>query len=299
MLISRVGLLHLLVVYLVWSSTYLAFKIGLLNGFEPFWMGATRFIPAALLLLLYARWRGWQVQPRRAIVGKLALSGTMLWLGGTGLILVATQYVPSGYVALMIATTPIWAATVEGFLDRKQPSGLLVLGLLIGLLGILALNVPKLSTAAPTNLLAFALLLISPIMWASGTIYTQRSIASVEPVVISGYQQLFGGLGFLLISMVLGEPWHTPTLLGWASNLYLIVFGSLIAYTSYILAVRLLPLSLVTTYAYVNPVIALLLGWVFLREPLGVWTWIGAALVLVGVGLVFRSRMKPAVQPVL
>jgi drug/metabolite transporter (DMT)-like permease len=299
MLISRVGLLHLLVVYLVWSSTYLAFKIGLLNGFEPFWMGATRFIPAALLLLLYARWRGWQVQPRRAIVGKLALSGTMLWLGGTGLILVATQYVPSGYVALMIATTPIWAAIVEGFLDRKQPSGLLVLGLLIGLLGILALNVPKLSTAAPTNLLAFALLLISPIMWASGTIYTQRSIASVEPVVVSGYQQLFGGLGFLLISMVLGEPWHTPTLLGWASNLYLIVFGSLIAYTSYILAVRLLPLSLVTTYAYVNPVIALLLGWAFLQEPLGVWTWIGAALVLVGVGLVFRSRMKPAVQPVL
>lgn len=295
----RAGLLHLLVVYLVWSSTYLAFKIGLLNGFEPFWMGATRFIPAALLLLLYARWRGWQVRPNREVLGRLALSGSLLWLGGNGLILVATQYVPSGYVALMIATTPIWMATLEGLLDRKRPSGLLVLGLLVGPLGILALNLPKLGTGLPTHLLAFSLLLISPLMWASGTIYTQRHIAHVEPVVVSSYQQLFGGLGFLLISFGLGEAWHTPTPLGWASNLYLIVFGSLIAYTSYILAVRLLPLSLVTTYAYVNPVIALLLGWVVLREPLGIWTWIGGALVLLGVGLVFRSRMKPAVQPVL
>lgn len=295
----RAGLLHLLVVYLVWSSTYLAFKIGLLNGFEPFWMGATRFIPAALLLLLYARWRGWQVLPNREVLGRLALSGSMLWLGGNGLILVATQYVPSGYVALMIATTPIWTATLEGLLDRKRPSGLLVLGLLVGLLGILVLNLPKLSTGLPAHLLAFSLLLISPLMWASGTIYTQRHIAHIEPVVVSSYQQLFGGLGFLLISVGLGETWYTPTPLGWASNLYLIIFGSLIAYTSYILAVRLLPLSLVTTYAYVNPVIALLLGWVFLREPLGVWTWIGGALVLLGVGLVFRSRMKPAVQPVL
>ncbi|ADD28697.1 EamA family transporter [Meiothermus ruber] len=296
---SRAGLLHLLVVYLVWSSTYLAFKIGLLNGFEPFWMGAARFIPAALLLLLYARWRGWQIHPSRQMLGKLALSGSLLWLGGTGLILVATQYVPSGYVALMIATTPIWAAALEGLLDRKPPSRLLVLGLLTGLLGILALNVPKLSTGTSTNLLAFLLLLISPLMWSSGTILTQRQIANLEPVVVSSYQQLFGGLGFLILSIALGEPWHTPTLLGWASNLYLIVFGSLIAYTSYILAVRLLPLSLVTTYAYVNPVIALLLGWLFLREPLGIWTWVGGALVLLGVGLVFRSRLQPAAQPTL
>ncbi|GAO75657.1 putative uncharacterized protein [Meiothermus ruber H328] len=286
-------------VYLVWSSTYLAFKIGLLNGFEPFWMGAARFIPAALLLLLYARWRGWQIHPSRQMLGKLALSGSLLWLGGTGLILVATQYVPSGYVALMIATTPIWAAALEGLLDRKPPSRLLVLGLLTGLLGILALNVPKLSTGTSTNLLAFLLLLISPLMWSSGTILTQRQIANLEPVVVSSYQQLFGGLGFLILSIALGEPWHTPTLLGWASNLYLIVFGSLIAYTSYILAVRLLPLSLVTTYAYVNPVIALLLGWLFLREPLGIWTWVGGALVLLGVGLVFRSRLQPAAQPTL
>lgn len=296
---SRAGLLHLLVVYLVWSSTYLAFKIGLLNGFEPFWMGAARFIPAALLLLLYARWRGWQIHPSRPMLGKLAFSGSLLWLGGTGLILVATQYVPSGYVALMIATTPIWAAALEGLLDRKPPSRLLVLGLLTGLLGILALNVPKLSSGTPTNLLAFLLLLISPLMWSSGTILTQRQIANLEPVVVSSYQQLFGGLGFLILSIALGEPWHTPTLLGWASNLYLIVFGSLIAYTSYILAVRLLPLSLVTTYAYVNPVIALLLGWLFLREPLGIWIWVGGTLVLLGVGLVFHSRLQPAAQPTL
>ncbi len=293
---SRVGLFHLLVVYLVWSSTYLAFKLGLINGFEPFWMGATRFIPASLLLLGFAVWQGFRVRLSWAEVRMLALSGLMLWLGGNGLILIATQYVPSGYVALMISTAPIWAATLEGLLDRKRPPGLLMLGLLIGLLGILALNVPKLGEGTPTNLLAFALLLISPLMWASGTIYTQRQSPRLEPVVISAYQQLFAGVGFLILSPLLGEQWHTPTLLGWAANLYLIIFGSLIAYTSYIFAVRLLPLSLVTTYAYVNPVIALLLGWAFLREPLGVWTWVGAALVLLGVGLVFSSRMRLVMQ---
>jgi len=295
--LSRAGLLHLVVVYLVWSSTYLAFKVGTNNGFEPFWMGATRFIPAALLLLGFAAWQGWRLQLRWAEAGMLALSGAVLWLGGNGLILIATQYVPSGYVALMISTSPIWAAILEGLLNRKRPPGLLMLGLLVGLLGILALNVPKLSDGSPTNLLAFALLLLSSLMWAGGTIYTQRKSPALEPVVISGYQQLFAGLGFLLLSVLLGEKWHTPTLAGWAANLYLIVFGSLIAYTSYIMAVRLLPLSLVTTYAYVNPVIALLLGWLFLREPLGVWTVFGTTLVLLGVGLVFRSRMRPPRPP--
>ncbi|WP_299427990.1 EamA family transporter [uncultured Meiothermus sp.] len=296
MTLSRAGLFHLLVVYLVWSSTYLAFKIGTNNGFEPFWMGATRFIPAALLLLGFAVWQRWQVRLSWPEMGMLALSGTVLWIGGNGLILVATQYVPSGYVALMISTTPIWMAILEGLLNRKRPPGWLIVGLLMGLLGILILNVPKLGEGTPTSVLAFILLFISPLLWATGTLYTQRSSPRLEPVVISGYQQLFAGLGFLLLSPLLGEDWHTPTAAGWAANLYLIIFGSLIAYTSYIFAVRLLPLSLVTTYAYVNPVIALLLGWAFLQESIGVWTLVGAVLVLVGVGLVFRSRMKPAAQ---
>lgn len=121
--LPRAGLFHLLVVYLVWSSTYLAFKVGVSNGFAPFWMGATRFIPAALLLLLYARWQGLRTQLSPAEVGGLVISGTLLWVGGNGLILVASQHVPSGYVALMIATTPIWAAAIEGLLERRPPPG--------------------------------------------------------------------------------------------------------------------------------------------------------------------------------
>ncbi|RIH86427.1 putative inner membrane transporter YedA [Meiothermus luteus] len=290
--LSRLGLLHLWVVYLVWSSTYLAFKVGVSNGFAPFWMGATRFIPAALLLLLYARWQGFEIRLGGAEAGRLALSGAMLWLGGNGLILVATQYVPSGYVALMIATTPIWAALLEGLLERRRPPRLLVAGLSVGLAGIGLLNAPQLSEGAPDHLLAFLLLILSPLMWASGTLYTQRKSPHLRPEVVSGYQQLFAGLGFLLLSWTLGEDWGAPNPIGWAANLYLIVFGSLVAYTSYILAVRLLPLSLVTTYAYVNPVIALLLGWLLLKEPVGLWTLAGSALVLVGVGLVFKSQSK-------
>ncbi|MCX7739733.1 MAG: EamA family transporter [Meiothermus sp.] len=291
--LSRLGLFHLWVVYLVWSSTYLAFKVGVSNGFAPFWMGATRFIPAALLLLLYARWQGFRVRLSGAEAIRLALSGAMLWLGGNGLILVATQYVPSGYVALMIATTPIWTALLEGLLERRRPPKLLLAGLLVGLAGIFVLNAPQLSEGAPTHLLASLLLILSPLMWAGGTLYTQRKAPNLRPEVVSGYQQLFGGLGFLLLSWALGEDWAAPNLLGWAANLYLIVFASLIAYTSYILAVRLLPLSLVTTYAYVNPVFALLLGWLLLKEPIGLWTLAGSALVLVGVGLVFKGQSRP------
>lgn len=110
--------------------------------------------------------------------------------------------------------------------------------------------------------------------------------------MVSGYQQLFGGIGFLLLAPLLGEGWSSPSLAGWGALVYLIVAGSLLAYTSYILAVRLLPLSIVMTYAYVNPVLTAFLGWLLLGEQLTAWTLAGAALVLIGVAGVFQSRAK-------
>jgi len=297
--LSRIGLFHLLVIYVVWSSTYLAFRIGLGpgGGWEPFLMGATRFIPAALILLGYARWRKHRLRLSWDELAMLSSTGALLWVGGNGLILIAAQYAPSNYQALMIAASPIWANSLEALLNRKLPSPLLVLGLVMGLLGIGVLSVPKLAEPSQASLLSFFLLLIAPICWSAGSVITQRRQPKLDAIVVSGYQQLFGGLGFALLSPLLGEHWTPPSTAGWWALLYLIVMGSLVAYTSYIMAVRLLPLSIVMTYAYVNPVFTTLLGWMLLDEQITLWTIGGAALVLMGVGLVFRSRAKGGARP--
>lgn len=294
--LPRAGLFHLGVVYLVWGSTYLAFRIGVGpgGGFEPFWMGALRFLAASLILLAFAAQQGWRLHLRGGELRMLAISGLVLWVGGNGLILIASQWAASGYAALLVGTTPIWAALIEALLDRKRPSGLTVTGLLVGLTGTAVLSVPKLESASHTTLLAILLLLIAPMLWSVGTVYSQRRQPALEPAVVSAYQQLFGGLGFLILSPLIGERWSDPSSAGWGALVYLIVFGSLIAYTSFVLAVRLLPLSIVTTYAYVNPVVALILGWLVLREPITLWTLAGSALILLGVGLVFRSRAASA-----
>ena len=290
--LPTVGLFHLGIVYVVWGSTYLAFRVGVGpgGGFEPFMMGAVRFIPAALLLLGFAILQRGRIRLSRDEFWMLAISGITLWVGGSGLILIASKYTASGYAALMIGATPIWAAIIEGILGRKRPSNWLVAGLLLGMVGIMVLSTPKLMENSQTSLFAFILLVISPILWTAGSIYSQRRQPQLEPVVVSAYQQLFGGIGFLLLSPVLGERWGNPSTAGWLALIYLIIFGSLIAYTSYILAIRLLPLSIVTTYAYVNPVVALILGWLILSEPITTWTIAGSGLILLGVGLVFRSR---------
>lgn len=290
--LPTLGLIHLGIVYLVWGSTYLAFRVGVGpgGGFEPFAMGAARFIPAALLLLGFALIQGWRMRLSRNEFWMLAVSGTVLWVGGTGLILIASQYAASGYAALMIGATPIWAAVIEGILNQKRPAGWLIAGLLLGMVGILVLSAPKLLENSQTSLFAFILLVISPMLWTSGSIYSQRRQPKLEPVVVSAYQQLFGGIGFLILSPLLGEHWSNPSPAAWLALVYLIIFGSLIAYTSYILAIRLLPMSIVTTYAYVNPVVALVLGWLILSEPITAWTIAGSGLILLGVGLVFRSR---------
>ncbi|MER3484171.1 MAG: EamA family transporter [Meiothermus sp.] len=290
--LSRAGLFHLGVVYIVWGSTYLAFRIGVGpgGGFEPFWMGALRFLVASAILLAFAALQKWRLRLSSSEITMLAVSGVVLWVGGNGLILIASQWAASGYAALLVGTTPIWAALIEGFLDRRRPSGLMIAGLLVGLAGTAVLSVPKLEAASSTTFFAIALLLISPMLWSAGTVYSQRRQPRLEPVVVSAYQQLFGGLAFLVLSPLIGERWSEPSAAGWSALLYLIVAGSLVAYTSFVLAVRLLPLSIVITYAYVNPVVALILGWLILREPITLWTVAGSALILLGVGLVFRSR---------
>jgi drug/metabolite transporter (DMT)-like permease len=232
------------------------------------------------------------LQLSRRDFGVLAGSGTLLWLGGNGLVSWAAQRADSGLAALVIASTPIWVALIEAVLDRRAPSLLLVGSLLLGFAGIGLLSAPQILDGTQADLWAVVGLLGAALSWGSGTLLQQRLPVSVPPRVSSAYQHLFGGVGLALVALLVRDPVPRPSPDAWLAWGYLVIFGSVIAFTSYIQALRLLPTTVVVTYAYVNPVIAVVLGWAVLGERLTFWTALGAPLVLLGVAGVFRDRMR-------
>lgn len=292
--ITPAGLINLFSVYFIWGSTYLAIRIGIKegSGFEPFWFGGLRVLAAGAILVLWGALRGKKALPAREDWLVLAASGLLFWIGGNGMVILAEQRLDSGLAALVISSTPIWVACFESILDKKMPSALLVLSLVVGFGGIILLSYPLLTSGIRADLLSILALLVASFTWSSGLVLQSRRSVSVSRGVSSGYQQLFGGIFFTLIALFMREPLPTPTREAWLAWGYLVVFGSLIAFTSFISALQLLPASLVTTYAYVNPVIAVLLGWLILREPITIWTVGGGLLVLVGVRGIFQVNKQ-------
>ncbi|HJX41146.1 MAG TPA: EamA family transporter [Anaerolineales bacterium] len=284
--------LHLGIVYLVWGSTYLAIRVAVRegSGFPPFSMGASRVILAGLLLL------GWAALSRKRVrlTGRELLvlggSGLLLWSVGNGLVLWAEQRADSSLAALMVGTTPIWAVLIEAALDRRRPSPLLLAGLFSGLLGIGLLSAPVLAGGVRADVLSVVALALAAIAWAMGSVLQNRNPVDLALRVSSGYQHLAGGIGFLVLVLLMREPLPRPQPQALAAWGYLLVFGSLIAFTSYVQTLRKLPMSIATTNAFVNPVIAVILGAALLQEPITPWKVSGAALVLLAVAGAFRDR---------
>jgi drug/metabolite transporter (DMT)-like permease len=290
------GLLHLCVVYLVWGSTYLAIRVAVRAGagFPPFTLGAMRVLIGGALLLGWAKLEGRRVAIARREAALMIAAGCLLWVGGNGGVMWAEQRAESGYAALLIGTTPLWVALIESRLDRRKPSLLLMGSLLLGLLGIAVLSAPVLRRGERGDTLAALALLLGGLSWGCGTILQRRRPVELAPRVSAGYQSLFGGIGFVLAALLLREPRPTPTPAAWLGWAYLLVFGSLLAFTSFVTAVRMLPTQVVMTYAYVNPVVAVLLGWLVLRERVTGWTLLGSAMILLSVAGVFRDRSRAA-----
>ena len=220
----------------------------------------------------------------------LAVSGCLLWVGANGLVMWAEQYANSGFTALMVASAPIWTALIGAVLDRKKPSLLLMGSLLFGFAGLGVLMTPALLKQDSLELVSGGALFIASISWAAGSIVQTRNPVLLSAPVSSGYQHLFAGAGFLLVALFSGEVLPTPSLTGWLAWGYLVLFGSIFAFTSFIYTLQLLPLSIAMTYAYVNPVLALVLGWWLLDEAISGFTVMGALMVVLGVVGVFRSR---------
>lgn len=289
---SRAGLLHLWVLYTVWSTTYLAIRLAVdpaRGGFPPFRMAAWRLAAAGLLILVLARLSGRALGPRRQDLPALLGATVLLWMGGNGLVTWAETREESVYAALLVAATPIWTALIEAVLDRRRPSARLVLALLVGFLGIAVLTAPQLAGASLGQASSFVALLVAPLSWGAGSVLQARRPVSLSPLASAGWQQLLGGLALGLLSWALAEPAAAPSPVAWGAWLYLVLVGGL-AVVSFVQALQLLPTRLVMTYAYVNPVGAALCGWLFLGEHIGLSTVAGAALVILGVAGVFRER---------
>ena len=292
--LNRTGLLHLSVIYLVWGSTYLAIRVAVREdaGFPPFTMVAMRTLVASALLLGWAKLQNSRIRLTIQEFKVLAISGILLWTGGNGLVTWAEQRVDSGLTALILATMPIWAAGLDSMLERRLPSRLLVFSLLCGFAGVAALSAPVLLDGTSGDLFSIFALLCAPMSWSFGSVYMQRQQLTIKPRVASGFQQLFGGIAFVMLMLIFKEPKPTPITEAWFAWGYLLVFGSIIAFTSYIKALHLLPINITMTYSYVNPVIAVVLGWLILQESITEWTVIGAVLVIAGVLGVFHERFR-------
>ena len=289
-------MINLFIVYFVWGSTYLAIRIGIRSGsgFQPFWFGGLRVLVAGAILLLFAVIRGKDIRPNKMDLKVLIASGFLLWIGGNGLVVLAEQRIDSGIAALIVASTPIWVALFESILDKRVPSLLLIGSLVVGFGGILVLSLPLIISGVRADILSILAVLLASFSWSSGLVLQTRQPVSLSRGVSSAYQQLFGGVFFALIALLVREPLPTPTTEAWLAWGYLVLFGSILAFTAFVSALQSLPTSLVTTYAYVNPVIAVLLGWLILREPVTPWTIFGGLFVLVGVTGIFRVNNKKA-----
>jgi drug/metabolite transporter (DMT)-like permease len=284
------GFAHLLVVYVVWSSTYIGIRVAVRPGagFPPFALAALRCLCACPVLLVWARLRGLRIRPTWAEIRLLALSGVLLWCFGNALVAVAEQRVDSALAAILIGSTPIWVAVLESIVDRRFPPALLAAALSVGFLGTVLIGYPAMRSGVRADVLAIAFLLIASLSWGGGSLLQRRRPVALDSMVSAAYQMLFGGLGVVAMSLGLGESMPNPSLSAWLGFLFLLVFGSIIAFTSFLKALHLLPTRLVFTYGYVNPVIATFLGWAILGEKLPTESLLGAALVLVGVVGTFR-----------
>jgi drug/metabolite transporter (DMT)-like permease len=208
------------------------------------------------------------------------------------MVILAERRVDSGLAALIISITPIWVALINSILDKRVPSIRFVFALVVGFGGVLILSYPVLSSGIEADVISIIFLILASLSWSSGLVLQTRKPVSLSRGVSSGYQQLFGGIFYVMIALLVGEKLPSPTMDAWLAWGYLVIFGSLLAFTSFVSALQILPTNLVTTYAYVNPVIAVLLGWLILKEPITIWTVTGGLLVILGVMGMFRENSR-------
>lgn len=280
----------LLTIYIVWGSTYLGIRFALQGGFPPFFLGGIRFAVAGCLMYALLRARGYANPTRRQWLN-CALLGFLMLAMGNGMVNVAQQYVSSAVTAVAVASSALWIALFAG-LRGEHSSRMEWLGLAVGFAGIVLLNIGGELSASRTGLLA---LLIAPFSWAFASVWSRgRSLPA--PFMSAAAQMLCGSVFMLAIGLARGERFAAaPSTSGWLAFAYLVIFGSIFAYSAYVWLLQHARPALLGSYAYINPVIAVLLGITLANERIIAKDFIAIAVILSGVIFITlgKTRKKP------
>jgi drug/metabolite transporter (DMT)-like permease len=289
--------------YLLWGSTYLAIRIAVAT-MPPLLMGGSRNLAAGLLLFAGARVAGAPAPERRHWL-PATLVGALLFVGGNGAVVWSEQHVPSGLVALIVSSVPLWVTVIESLRPGgRRPRPLTWLGVAVGLGGIALLVGPgQLRGGHGIDPLSTLVLVGGSLSWASGSILSRNVDTPRSPLITTALQMIGGGTCMILVGLAFGEGRRLDvpaiTRAAWLAWVYLIMFGSIVAFTAYAWLLRNTTPALATTYAYVNPVIALVLGWGLGGEPLSPRVGLAAAVIVGAVALITLSRGRgaPAAPP--
>lgn len=289
------------VIYLVWGSTYLAIAYAV-RSLPAVLTTAARFTLAGVLLCGWAllrgaalpTWRHWRAG---------AIAGALLLVGGTATVSWAEQWVPSGLTSLLVATVPLWFVLLEWLMpDGRRPHGLVAAGIVLGLVGLLVLTAPAIGGGAGGRALAPAMALtIAAVLWAAGSLYSRHAALPESATLAMGVQMLTGGLLCIPVGLALGEGSTIDlahvTAASWIAAAYLTFVGCLVAFTTYLWLLRVSTPSRVATHAYVNPIVAVALGWVVHDEPITTRSLVAAGLIIGAVILVTSGQRVTVADP--
>jgi drug/metabolite transporter (DMT)-like permease len=281
-------------IYLIWGTTYLGMRIAV-ETLPPFLMAGTRFLTAGFVLFITLRLTGTPM-PRRLEWRSALIIGALLLVGGNGLITWAEQQVPSSTASLVIATVPLWIALFDWMVFKEgRPGPRVTAGLLLGLVGIGLLVGPgQLQGTAVFSTTALLVLLLAPLLWSMGSLYSRGAVLPENAFMAPAIEMIAGGALLLFVGLLLGE-WRgldTSAFSGrsLAAMAYLTIFGSIIAFPAYVWLLQNVAASKVATYSYVNPVIAVFLGWLILDELITPTTLVAVVAIVIAVILITTGK---------
>ena len=281
-------------IYIIWGSTYLAILYAV-ETIPPFLMGGTRFLISGAILYAWARHHG-SPRPTKLHWRNAIIAGGFLLLGGNGAVIWAEQFVPSGLTALLVSILPFWLVIIEWLRPpRERPRGAVILGLVLGFAGIVVLAGPgTLGGQSDVRPIAAVVLVLGSLSWAIGSFWSRDAELPESGILTTGVEMLGGGALLMMVGVLGGElshfDVHHVSRVSVAGLTYLITFGSLLGFTSYIWLLDKVSPAHLGTYAYVNPIVAVLLGWSIADERLSLRTGIAAAIVISAVALITYAR---------
>jgi drug/metabolite transporter (DMT)-like permease len=296
-------------IYVIWGSTYLLNKIAV-TELAPFMLASIRFITAGILIFIFCKISGIKTSITKKQLKNTIISGFLFLTFGNGLVVWALKYVDSGFAALEISAQPLIVLILLRVLDGKKIKTMSLLGVGLGIIGMYLLVSQKQIIGDGNSIIGMGLIFICLISWSYGSIFVSKADLPANYFVNTGYQMFSGGVMLLIGSLAFGEPWSMPNT--WSgevqfSMILLILFGSIIAFTSFNYLLKVVSPEKVATSTYVNPIIAMTLGWYFLNEQITLQSVVAAVVLLTGVYFIntkkklillsrFRSKIKPKLK---